>query len=242
MIKLIDINIEGDKHLQKVLSFLKKERPDIVCLQEVFQDDIPLFEKELKMKRYFSGMMYVRNKTLFCISPRGLMGVLILTKIVPTNFGNAYYVGSINNIPDFIDQYHNSNNRVIQWVEIIINQQKFTIANTHFTWSREGKTSSLQRKNLKKLFQILNQIEPCILCGDFNAPRGWEIYNSLIKRFKDNIPPEITTTIDADIHIAGDLQKVVDYIFSSPQYQVNDVKVIGGLSDHKAVMGMISNQ
>jgi exonuclease III len=31
--KLININIEGDKHFDTVIPFLEKEKPDVLCLQ-----------------------------------------------------------------------------------------------------------------------------------------------------------------------------------------------------------------
>ncbi len=39
--KLISINIEINRHYDTVLNFLKKEKPDVVCLQEVLEDDLP---------------------------------------------------------------------------------------------------------------------------------------------------------------------------------------------------------
>jgi exonuclease III len=43
-LKIICLNIEKNTHLNRVLSFFNRERPDVVLLQEVLERDIPLLE------------------------------------------------------------------------------------------------------------------------------------------------------------------------------------------------------
>jgi hypothetical protein len=57
---------------------------------------------------------------------------------------------------------------------------------------------------------------------------------------KDNIPPEVTTTLDQEIHGVKGLQFVVDGMFSQPPYVVNNVRVVTGVSDHCALVGEVS--
>lgn len=53
-------------------------------------------------------------------------------------------------------------------------------------------------------------------------------------------PPEITTTIDSATHYSGKkLELVVDNIFTTPEYRVNNIRVITGVSDHCAVSGEV---
>jgi hypothetical protein len=77
------------------------------------------------------------------------------------------------------------------------------------------------------------------MCGDFNAPRGRLIFDRIATKYKDNIPPYVTTTIDKNIHHAGDLQLVVDGLFSTSKYEVRSVQVLDGLSDHCAIIGEV---
>jgi len=53
-LKLVSLNIEGSKHLDLVLSFLEREAPDVVCVQELFESDAPLFESRLGMEHAFA--------------------------------------------------------------------------------------------------------------------------------------------------------------------------------------------
>ena len=39
--KLITVNIEGNKHLLDIGNLIAVEQPDVLCLQEVFATDLP---------------------------------------------------------------------------------------------------------------------------------------------------------------------------------------------------------
>jgi len=52
-VKLISLNIEGDKHLDdKILPFFDKEKPDVLCLQEVFAKDIQKICQRTGLEKY----------------------------------------------------------------------------------------------------------------------------------------------------------------------------------------------
>ena len=116
---------------------------------------------------------------------------------------------------------------------------KFTVGTTHFTWTGDGKVDGQQRVDLERMFEILDNIPEIVLCGDFNAPRGGEIFNSLSERFTDYIPKHYTTSIDGNLHYAGDLKVMVDGLFSTPHYTARNTKLVCGVSDHCAVVSEI---
>lgn len=89
------------------------------------------------------------------------------------------------------------------------------------------------------LLKFLSEIPEFILCGDFNAPRGGIIFDTIASKYKDNIPSEINTTIDKNLHKAGDLKLVVDGLFTTPSYQITSIKIIDSLSDHCAILANI---
>ncbi|MEA2056412.1 MAG: hypothetical protein U9O78_01685, partial [Patescibacteria group bacterium] len=69
--KLISVNIEGDKHLDKVLPFLKKEQANVICLQEIYEHQQKNFEKELKMNSFFVKTCQDFSKTDTFIGNKG---------------------------------------------------------------------------------------------------------------------------------------------------------------------------
>ena len=47
--KLISLNIELNRRYKTVLPFLKREKPDIICLQEVLEEDFNYLKNEINM-------------------------------------------------------------------------------------------------------------------------------------------------------------------------------------------------
>ena len=65
MLKLVSVNIEGELHIDLITSFLEKEMPDVVALQEVFEADFQDFKNKLGMNGVFAPMAIVPQfKTL----------------------------------------------------------------------------------------------------------------------------------------------------------------------------------
>jgi endonuclease/exonuclease/phosphatase (EEP) superfamily protein YafD len=130
--------------------------------------------------------------------------------------------------------------RAVIGVSVRSGSELLHIANTHFTWTPDGKASEQQRIDLPQLLKKLEQYPELILCGDFNAPRGEEIFSQLCEHFTDNLPADVVSTIDPKLHrTQGKFDLAVDTIFSTPGYQVKDVQVFEGISDHKAIVGTI---
>ena len=80
-----------------------------------------------------------------------------------------------------------------------------------------------------------------MLCGDFNAPRGGEIFGLLAQKYKDNVPQKYTTSIDGILHRAGPLPFMVDGLFSTPGYTVSHVEMVCGISDHCALIANVAS-
>lgn len=239
MIRLFSLNIEGDKHLDRIIPYLQKERPDIVCFQEVFKVDLPFFEKALKMKAHFTPTMDIRDNNPY-LSPKGLWGLGIFSNRKNAVYNEHYYVGKKSKIQRFVKNNPNSGNRAISWISFKAEDKTYNIATTHFTWSPNGEPTVEQENIMGKLLLQLKQMEPIIVCGDFNAPRGKKIFKMLSDVYTDNIPSEVMTTIDKSLHREGNLGIVVDGLFTSPNYRADTVEIIGGLSDHMAISARIT--
>ncbi len=231
-LKLVSINIEGRKHLKTVGDFLAQESLDVVCLMEVCQEDI------LKIAgNNYPFVVFAPNDVIGNIGgSQGLepTGVAILSREVMVDVEKEYFgekprtqvvqPGSGTHAP----------------VMLLATIGDMRIGAVHFTWTKKSSVSLLQMKHLDLLLKKLEKNE-LFLCGDFNIPRANEAYKKLAAHFKDNIPSEIVTTIDPIIHYAnrekpGMLQTVVDYMWSTPEYRVENVRVVSGVSDHCAVV------
>jgi endonuclease/exonuclease/phosphatase family metal-dependent hydrolase len=242
--KLISLNIEGDKHLEdKILPFLVKEKADVLCLQEVFAKDIQKIMQATGLDKYSFVSQAKVTKENPHLPANGLWGLAIFAKNL-SKTKKHYYNGNANQIPEFFAyQDPNSMNRCLLTCQTEVDDDVFQLATTHFTWSEDGKVSDLQKEHFKNLKSSLASYSEIVFCGDLNTPRGDKIYDQLAKIYKDNIPSKINTTVDKNIHKSGkDIRLVIDALFTSEDYKVGKVKVLGGVSDHKAIVAEVKRK
>jgi hypothetical protein len=247
-LKLVCINIERSKHLDLVLPFLEREQPDVVSIQELLERDIPRFES-------IAGPCHAY--CVNCLHPgdppeRGPFpeGNGIFSRLIPQTSIAEVYGGSETEIP--LQKISSSGDPLnaprLSLVSACVEEEGslFTFATTHFTWSPQGEATETQRTDMRALLHELEALGEFVLCGDFNAPRGGEIFDMLASRYKDNIPPEYKTSIDLGLHRAGKARpqemadKMVDGLFSTPGYTCSNVRLVDGVSDHMAIVATIS--
>lgn len=242
MLKLVSLNIEGDNHLARFIPFLQKESPDVICLQELLEKDIPLIEKETGTTCVFAPMFYTdwEKGGPFPVwrsyYPEGTkLGSGIFFRTKPTNV-ETYNYNTISTIPKRAQEVTVHREVIVATIQLYTS---YTIASTHFTWTGDGSVSDEQREDATKLLVYLERFPDMILCGDFNIPRPNEVYQMFTQRFTDNIPPTATTTLDQHLHKIKNLQLVVDYVFTSPHYRVSDLRLVDGVSDHIAIVSTV---
>ena len=235
-IKLVSANIEMNKHLGAVSELLKREKPDIVCLQEVLERNTPYFETTLGMAGKFVPMATLES-LFFEKEIRGLPFGIAMFSRFPTVYNVNYYSGNPNSLPACIEG--DEGNKLLLRGVFSAFGKAFTVGVTHFTWTPDGEADEAQRRDLSELFSILKQSPDIVFCGDFNAPRGREIWTEIAKRYHDNIPSEYTSSLDPKLHRVGHLLYVVDGLFSTPGYKVSKVRLVEGVSDHKTIVGLV---
>lgn len=240
-LSLVSINVEWDKHHDTVLPFLERTDADIVCIQELPEKDIPLYEKT------YGGTCIAYAPVCRLRRPEGLMTITeaILTRISAQG-KVAYYAGSLEAV-----RVDDENSDVGVHALILADLQKdgvpYTIATTHFTWSPKGEPNDNQRRDQAALFAILDSLGEFALVGDFNAPRGKETFSKFAERYKDNIPPKYETSIDVTLHKTRNNpvenarvgKYMVDGLFTTPGYVAKDVRLQFGVSDHAAIIATI---
>lgn len=243
-IKLISLNIERSKHLDPIIPFLEREQPDVFCAQELLQSDV----SRVQASAGFVDSLFTPMSRLVFDAPGALYGTGIFSRTPLSARGEQYYVGRAEVIPESQATElltYNDENRAIAWADVEKDGLVFRIATTHFTWTPDGSASDEQRRDMRGLINIVNSLGECVLSGDFNAPRGLpgqrgEIFAMLSQKFKDNIPLQYTTSLDGVFHRAGYLNLMVDGLFSTPGYEVSDVRLVDGVSDHMAIVATIS--
>jgi len=243
-LKLISLNIERSKHLDVVLPFLKEQQADVVCLQEVMERDLSTLADAAGTLAQFVPMTLHSQEM-----PPGMMGVGIFSRLPVRASDVRYYGGDPAHLPE-LDQRDmttwNNKNFPLASCEIIKNDTVFKVATTHFRWTPDGEPDDDQRQGIVRLLGLLATTGEFVLTGDFNAPRGGEIFSMLAGKYTDNVPPKYVTSLDIQLHRAGKTKphelatKMVDGIFSTPTYVISDVELISGVSDHCAIVAAVS--
>ncbi|MDO8576091.1 MAG: endonuclease/exonuclease/phosphatase family protein [bacterium] len=238
-LKLVCLNIEKDRHLDRVVPFLSEQMPDVFCAQEVYESSIPAIAEALPGSEHVYVPMTRRPKE----SPPQMQGVAIFSRFPVRARDVHYYVGVPGQVPDSDDNdpaTYNANNRPLVTCDVEKDGTTFRVCTTHFTWTPDGEPTDEQRNDMRALLKILEPVNDLILCGDFNVSRGGELFGRLAERYKGNVPPQYTTSIDGDLHRRGQLNRMVDSIFSTPNYVVSGVEMVSGVSDHQALVATIS--
>src|SRR3990167_2102131 len=233
-LKIISLNIEMDRHIDRIVYFFKVEQPDVVLLQEVLDKDRSTFEQALEMKGFYIAQNILRSN-----QGESSIGLLTLSKVPILQHDTVFYKGNNTHLLRVNISESKKIARAFLVTEVTKDRQHYCLVNIHFTWSHNAEPTEEQHKDLDALLPLLFKIPEFILCGDFNAPRGTAIFDKLASRYKDNIPNNVTTTIDKQWHRGGDLNIVVDGVFSTEKYQVEGVRVVDNVSDHCAVVALV---
>ncbi len=240
--KIVSLNIERNKHLKSVLDFLKKESPDVVCLQEAMRDSAQVMAKNVGMYITFTPMAILSGFEEDAEMKE--WGVAILTKEKHKVLGMHYYQGTselqVYKSGKWDTSFHSLISRVAPVVSFSKNNKEFVISTTHFTYTPDGFPDEWQINSSDNLINKLSQYEDIILCGDFNVPRGNEIYDKFNNNFIDNIPQKYDSSIDPELHRVPGLKRMVDYMWTRGGYSVGSINFKNGISDHMAIVAEVS--
>lgn len=229
-LQLISINIESNKHLALVTKFLTQNPADVICLMEVFDTDVEILAGDVYPHTYFMPN---------CKDFGGVRkwGVAILSRYPLTDTQFHTCGESLSDLPV---QGMGTHIPLILFASVQKEGGVYRVGAAHFTWTPDGSPNDRQRNHMKSLLPFLASQQDFVLTGDFNIPRGNEMYQELARRYTDNIPSEVTTTIDPHLHRVntdnpGKLAFVVDYVWTTLTYHATNVAVVQGVSDHCAV-------
>lgn len=237
--KIMSLNIEGQKHLPSVRALLEREAADVVCLMEACGEDVA----KLANLRY-PYHEFAQNDVIGNIQGhegKAPIGVAILSRYELKRV-ERYYPGRPIRT-EIVPRGSGTHAPIVLLGEVEIGKQRYKIGAVHYTWTPSASISDEQRRDVEKLLETMGKTE-MILCGDFNIPRGNEMYQKLLTNYLDNIPAEIESTLDPILHYAnhekpGRLKLVVDYVWSTPQYKVAEVRLESGVSDHCAIVASV---
>ncbi len=244
MIRLACLNIEKSKHFDLIVPFLSALMPDVFCVQELYESSLPVLVDVLSGAGYVYAPMTQRRREV----PPEIQGIGIFSRVPIRAQSILYYRGPSQPLPESVQgepATYLKDDRMLAFCDVEKDGTIFKVCTTHFTWTPDGKPSEGQRRDMRALLALLASQDEFVLAGDFNAPRGGEIFSMLAEKYKDNVPVNYETSIDVNLHLAGKSRpeelkdKMVDGLFSTPGYAVSDVELHAGVSDHMAITATV---
>ena len=250
-LSLVTLNIERNKHWERVLPFLARVSPDVICIQEIFADEVEKIER-LGYTSLF-GHVALWEKDAQDRSSLASEGVALFSKLPMEHAEVYHYFRSEHPERAQSGARSSEEKRVMTDQPVVIGAVRaagelYTVATTHFTWSERGSCTPYQERDLVNLLTYLNRYQSLILAGDLNIPRSsHKLYDRLCALYTDQVPRDIRSSIDLDYHKAGKDPKertalarfMVDHVFTSPHYRVTEISQKCGLSDHCAFVATI---
>lgn len=241
--KLVSVNIENNLHTDRVLHFLEREQPDVVCFQELLEEDVARYEAALGYKVVYQPWYYITQSDRYPALVGKRHGVAVLARDFRAS-GSVFYTGKRENINKSYEEYAGNDalqhNHVFVWADVMGESGAvFRIVTTHLPVTVRGAVTDHQLKTIDTLLEALKDKGELVLCGDTNAPRGREAFGMIAEQYTDNIPMHYATSIDQHLHKVPGIQFMVDGLFTSPAYTASNVRLVDGVSDHMAVVAQI---
>ncbi len=230
MLNILQLNVELNLHTDQIIEHVQKHNYDVLLFQEVLQVDLDTIAEACDMHYAFAPLNTIQHQGAL-----HTLGVATFRNILLLNIEQLYYRGDSKNLPLITRQTPEMMARALLLVEVATNGQIYRLINTHFTWSANATVNNMQRHDFDKMLTILQNYEHFLLVGDFNTPRGQELYDHLSKLYTDNIPLDLKSTLDKKLFRVPGLELVIDGVFTTAKYKVSGMQILQGLSDHVGI-------
>ncbi len=242
-VKLMSYNVHlfnayeknSDKNVSEIFSdLLQQEDPDIVCIQEYYRDNAPVFENYPYQYVHFKKTTNKKG-----VTKENTLGHAILSKFPIVNTG-AF---------DFIKTYNNS-----IYTDVVIRNDTIRVYNLHLksmsilpsvSFLQDGDKDKLRQRMANAFMAQQEQVEailehkklspfPVLISGDFNNTPFSYIYRKVQGDMKDAFLESgngLGTT-----YLFDSYPMRIDYIFVSEEFEVLKFKTVKKtFSDHYPV-------
>ncbi len=245
-LKILCLNLyEGGLLWGNVETLIQREKPDILCLQEVFNGDErqPInFQSIKRLKTLLPDYFSYFSPELFEIFPQGQGdgGNAIYSRYPISEEKTVFLHEEYRKIlrPRREDDFsHYPKN--MQSVVVTVDGKKLNVFNMHGVWGLDGKEDSKERLRMSKL--ICKEIKgksPFVLMGDFNVQPNTKTIDA-IEAYGTNVFKGVLQSTFNMEHKRnpGYATAVVDMIFASPDIQVTSKAAPeDDVSDHRPLL------
>jgi endonuclease/exonuclease/phosphatase family metal-dependent hydrolase len=242
--KLITLNTWGGRVGEPFIEFIKSHAViDIFCFQEIYDRSEEILGEEYPNSNHdlFTeiGELLPDHQGFFRPVLQGVYGIAIFIKKNYLIVDEGEILIHARNQEGTINDGHHDRN--LQWIKFNYEGEILTILNVHGLWNGKGKDDVPEKIAQSKIIKnFMDKIDsPKILCGDFNLNPDTESIKIVGEGMKNLIKEYAISTTRNGIYFAkpGKTEKFADYIFTSPNIEVKDFRVLPDeVSDHAALL------
>lgn len=246
--KLLTLNIWQGNLLNEAIAFLKEEKPDILLLQEVYEDPDKSLPEQFRtysiVKERLAFLHAAFAPTAKHVRAEGTIeqGNAIFSRfpILKTDvtFYGLPYRDDYRDIP----QNYEDHPRNLQHAAIDCGGTKLNIFNTHGIWGTHGKDTEARLKMCDVIVREVRGKSNVILAGDFNFFRHTQGIGRIEQELVNVFGDELNTSFNVKRKTTGNYAKsVVDMLFAS-----KDLKILKhycpavDVSDHLPLAGIFA--
>jgi len=228
-LKLINLNLfEGGLLFERAFDFIDSYRPDLICLQEIFDGQTPNLPSNLRttqlLHQHFSDYHLFFSPEFIAIRDEGKIpiGNAILSKfpfITQSTIELSQPFGEYLSPPADKDWSHHPKN--MQQVHLVIGGLSLDLFNLHGIWGLGGDDTPARLKMSQIIIDQIQDMENVILSGDFNVKPNTQTIANIEQHLTNVFKDELTTTFNMKRKTnPGYATAVVDMVFASPHIQI----------------------
>lgn len=174
-VKFLCLNLwQGGNLMEDIFEFIKKENPDILALQEVYDGHNPkwdrkyrsmeVFNKELSYKYSHFAPAYLDNRDIGKIE----YGNAVFSKFPIKSSKVVFY--DIPYRDDYVEKFENFPlaSRNLQQVTLDLKGKELNVFNTQGIWGKDGEDSESRFQMSETIISEIKDKDNVILAGDFN--------------------------------------------------------------------------
>lgn len=228
-IKFITLNIwDGGRLLDSIISFIKKENPDVVALQEVYDGKNPNLEKRfrtteiLQKELDFPYFVFSPAFTDAKFSEKVEQGNAILSRFPILDNNVIFFVpyGKFELETKSKDYRHMPS--ILQSADVgLENNVKLSVCNIHGIWDFDGEDNDRRLKMSRIIVDQIKNKKNIILAGDFNIKPNTKTIGNIESHLKNVFKNELSGTFNMK-HKKGDgyQTSAVDMVFVGKHLKV----------------------
>ena len=226
-IKFVTLNIwEGGRLIDNIVSFIKKENPDIIAMQEVYDGKDPSFDKNFRSVEefgknldypyYFFAAALLDTRSIGDIEK----GNAIFSKFPIVEKDVAFFdipYGKFNEEKATSWEFEPRN---MIHAGVNVKRSMIDVFNVHGIWGENGRDNKRRLKMGNIIVEKVKNKENVILAGDFNILPNTETIQNIEKYLANVFKNDLTSSFNMKHKDkAGYATSVVDMIFVSHNTQ-----------------------